>query len=295
MSNFLVNSGDQGSDDGALLQSIPTAMAPYAGLWSRLSTLSFDAPAAQFCFADRLARDNNWSPAFAARVVTEYRRFAFLARVTGHEVTPSDAVDQAWHLHLTYTRHYWGPFAQALGAPLHHGPTLGGPSERTRYADNYAKTLASYEQFFGELPSADIWPESAERFAAAPHMRRVDMRQMSKPAARNRSLATLVAGIGGTLTGAATTVFLLAATAQTGGAAQTFEALRANPKALVAIGSLLLLIGLIAASTMRRSSRSGDGATGGYANSGTGKDGSSGDNGGGDSGCGGGCGGNCGG
>ncbi len=45
----------------------------------------------------------------------EYRRFAFLAATAGHPVTPSDAVDQAWHLHLTYSRDYWDRFCPLLG------------------------------------------------------------------------------------------------------------------------------------------------------------------------------------
>jgi hypothetical protein len=75
-------------------------------LWERIQAYEPDDPRAAVPFSARLARDNGWSEEFAERVVAEYRRFAFLAVAAGHPVSPSDAVDQAWHLHLLYTR-YW--------------------------------------------------------------------------------------------------------------------------------------------------------------------------------------------
>ncbi|MEZ6192343.1 MAG: hypothetical protein R3C45_13785 [Phycisphaerales bacterium] len=51
-------------------------------------------------------------------MVNEYRRFCYLAIAAGHTVTPSDEVDQAWHLHLLYTRDYWEDFCpNVLGTP----------------------------------------------------------------------------------------------------------------------------------------------------------------------------------
>jgi hypothetical protein len=73
-------------------------------LWERIQAYEPDDPRAAVPFSARLARDNGWSEEFAERVVAEYRRFAFLAVAAGHPVSPSDAVDQAWHLHLLYTR-----------------------------------------------------------------------------------------------------------------------------------------------------------------------------------------------
>ena len=163
-------------------------------LWSRIEALEFDVPEARFSFSDRLARDNGWTLEFAARVLREYRKFAYLAARAGHEVTPSDEVDQAWHLHLTYTRHYWGPFVEALGNPLHHGPTQGGKSERQRYADNYERTLSSYKAAFGHAPPADIWPEAAIRFGDAPFMQRVNLRN-HRLVARSQSSSRSILGI----------------------------------------------------------------------------------------------------
>jgi len=111
------------------------------------------------------------------RVVDEYRRFCFLAATSEDELTPSDAVDQAWHLHLTYTRDYWDRFCPVvLRRPLHHGPTAGGNIERSRFFDQYALTLLRYEQVFGAPPPEDIWPSATRRLVDDPRARRVHPR-----------------------------------------------------------------------------------------------------------------------
>lgn len=134
-------------------------------LWQALERYQVGPPGAALGFTDRLARENRWQPAFAEQVIGEYKRFCYLAVTAGHEVTPSDAVDQAWHLHLTYSRDYWDRFCpEVLGAPLHHGPTAGGDAERARYFEQYAQTLKSYEAAFGEVPPVEVWPAAAQRF-----------------------------------------------------------------------------------------------------------------------------------
>ena len=83
----------------------------------------------------------------------------------GHPVTPSDQVDQAWHLHLTYTQSYWNDLCRdLLGRPLHHGPTRGGRVEKSKYGKWYQRTLDDYTRFFGHPPPADIWPPAEIRF-----------------------------------------------------------------------------------------------------------------------------------
>ncbi len=134
-------------------------------LWNRIKQFSLDDPEASFSFTHRLARDNHWSLAYADRVVTEYKKFMFLAVCCKHVVTPSDQVDQAWHLHMIYTRSYWDEFCGlVLKQPIHHGPTKGGKSETDKFVDLYELTKQSYRQKFGEAPAEDIWPSSQERF-----------------------------------------------------------------------------------------------------------------------------------
>jgi hypothetical protein len=145
-------------------------------LWQRIADHHIGPADASLSFTARLARENRWDAAHAERVVGEYRRFCYLAMTTGHEVTPSDAVDQAWHLHLTYSRDYWQTFCpKVLRADLHHGPTQGGPVERDRFYRQYAATLAAYEAAFGSPPPAHIWPTARQRFTVDPLGIRVNL------------------------------------------------------------------------------------------------------------------------
>jgi uncharacterized protein (TIGR04222 family) len=149
-----------------------------AELYQRIQAFSLDDPDADLAFSKRLARDNAWSAQYTQRVIEEYKKFTFLAVVAGHPVTPSDQVDQVWHLHLVYTHSYWREFCpNVLQTPLHHGPTRGGGSEHNKFNDWYSKTLASYEKFFGQAPPADIWPPADIRFDRDLHFVRVNTQQ----------------------------------------------------------------------------------------------------------------------
>lgn len=145
-------------------------------LWSRINSYEFDAVDVALPFSARLARDNNWSVDFAKRAIEEYKKFVFLAMTAGHPVTPSDEVDQVWHLHLLYTRSYWEDFSRILGKPLHHGPTLGGANEGRKFHTWYQNTLDSYSKVFAVAPPVDIWPEPVERFGDAQRFKRINTR-----------------------------------------------------------------------------------------------------------------------
>ncbi|WP_188316258.1 glycine-rich domain-containing protein [Chitinophaga agrisoli] len=135
-------------------------------LWDKLEAFTFDNPDTAFQFADRLARDNGWSKTYALAVIEEYRKFLFLCAISPTGVTPSDAVDQAWHLHLTYTHSYWTELCtHTLGKALQHNPTKGGQQEAQKYTDYYAYTLDLYQQKFGTIPPVDIWPNGKQRFS----------------------------------------------------------------------------------------------------------------------------------
>src|ERR1700730_3394403 len=95
-------------------------------LWARLKIMEIDPPDATTRFHHRLMQHNKWTDEFAGRVTEEYRRFLYLAARGRHPVTPSDTVDQAWHLHLIYTRYYWEELCgNILGLDLHHEPSAG--------------------------------------------------------------------------------------------------------------------------------------------------------------------------
>jgi hypothetical protein len=144
-------------------------------LMNRLQAYELDDIGARLSFSKRLARDNAWSETYAQRVIEEYKRFAFLAAAAGHPVTPSDQVDQVWHMHLIYSRAYWEDFCpNVLQTPLHHGPTKGGQQERSKFNEWYGKTLESYQRFFGTPAPADIWPAPQIRFNHDIHFARIN-------------------------------------------------------------------------------------------------------------------------
>lgn len=263
-------------------------------LWRRLSAHPLDQAKAEFPFSRRLARENGWSSGFTRRAIEEYRRFCYLAMVAGHEVTPSDAIDQVWHLHLQYTRDYWHEFCPSvLGRSLHHQPTRGGASERSRYRANYRATLASYRRHFGAPPPADLWPDEQTRFADAQHVRRVN--------ARHSLIIPLPAPL---LRLAMAAAFLLV----TGGALLAIPHSRAGDAAdapgsidTPLLSTIVLIVAVVVALIWRRlaqrtrrgniSDSSGCGGGGGTWSDSSDNDSSDNDSSGGDSGCGGGCGG----
>ena len=137
---------------------------PDDGLWQRIESFSVDEGDASFTFAERLARENRWSVSYANRVIGEYKRFLYLA-VTDGPAAPSDEVDQAWHLHLTYSRSYWVELCpKILRRPLHHHPTKGGPAEARKHVEWYERTMANYRREFHSEPPPDIWPSAEQRF-----------------------------------------------------------------------------------------------------------------------------------
>jgi uncharacterized protein (TIGR04222 family) len=154
-------------------------------LYKRIQAFALDRPDSQLSFSQRLAKDNGWSLGYTQRAIEEYKKFIFLAVAAGHPVTPSDQIDQVWHLHLTYTRLYWQEFCpKILQTTLHHEPTRGGSSEQLKFGSWYSKTLESYEQFFGHIPPIDIWPKPKDRFGRDLHFIRINSQQswvLSKP------------------------------------------------------------------------------------------------------------------
>jgi len=213
-------------------------------LLGRLMAMRIEPAGARLGFVARLARENGWTADHAGRVMTEYRRFLFLAATTGLEVTPSDAVDQAWHLHLAYSQHYWGVLCgNILGVPLHHGPTEGGRAERTRYDVQYRATLDSYRAAFGEAPPVDIWPDAATRFAPQ-RFERVDRSCHWVVPHRPAQAAVLLPALAG---------------CAAWGASANGEVVEASFGGIVAVG-LLLGFGAVIVNGIRRAGRRGGGS-----------------------------------
>ncbi|VAW87264.1 hypothetical protein MNBD_GAMMA16-366 [hydrothermal vent metagenome] len=129
-------------------------------------------------FIERLYRENLWDWEYCSRCILEYRKFVYLAMISEQEVTPSDEVDQVWHLHLLYTKSYWSELCQnTLSTSLHHMPTNGGNIESMRFEEQYQYTLDKYLETFGEYPPADIWPNTDKRFKNADKFVRVNSKR----------------------------------------------------------------------------------------------------------------------
>ncbi|MEZ5163668.1 MAG: hypothetical protein R2688_07940 [Fimbriimonadaceae bacterium] len=80
-------------------------------LFDRIMAFQVDSGTEALLFIKRLARENGWSIDFSQRVFEEYKRFAYLCMVSDQPCTPSDEVDQAWHLHMLYVESYLDDFA----------------------------------------------------------------------------------------------------------------------------------------------------------------------------------------
>ncbi|MFY7829234.1 MAG: hypothetical protein ACOVQ4_19040 [Flectobacillus sp.] len=134
-------------------------------LWNRIQQFELDVPNVSFPFSKRLARENGWTHEYALKVIEEYKKFIFLCCISPTPITPSDEVDQAWHLHLTYTQSYWIDFCQnTLQKHIHHNPTEGGNQEALKFDNYYSKSLQFYQEIFDTLPPQNIWRSHQERF-----------------------------------------------------------------------------------------------------------------------------------
>ncbi len=142
-------------------------------LWQKIKNFELDDPESSFCFSERLARENDWSILYSLRAIIEYKRFLFLICISENSQTPSDQVDQVWHLHLLYTQSYWVNFCGDLvKKEIHHGPTKG-KEQRALFKDLYSETLKLYERKFEKKPPSDIWPDVETRISEI-HFTRVN-------------------------------------------------------------------------------------------------------------------------
>lgn len=146
-------------------------------LLNKLSHFTLDEPNVSFSFSARLARENGWTKIYSLRVIEEYKKFLFLCCISETGVTPSDPVDQAWHLHLTYTKSYWIDLCKnTIGKEIHHNPTKGGRSEAKKFDRFYTGSHELYKEKFGYPPPADIWQDNTTRFSDI-DFRRVNLKK----------------------------------------------------------------------------------------------------------------------
>ncbi|MDM3871705.1 hypothetical protein QSV34_10095 [Porticoccus sp. W117] len=120
-------------------------------LWNRLRNHKI-ADRQYDLFITKLKQETGWKHNHCLEVVDEYKRFCYLATLQQGMVSPSPAIDLVWHLHLTFTKSYWGRFcSEILGAELHHTPS------DTQMQMQFEKTLALYRAEFGKEPPQLVW------------------------------------------------------------------------------------------------------------------------------------------
>jgi len=182
-------------------------------LWAKIAAFRFNDEDAAFKFSHRLARENGWTIAYSKRVIQEYKKFIFLCCVSPSAVTPSDQVDQVWHLHLTYTKSYWTDLCQnTLAQEIHHTPTKGGFAEGKKFNERYTATLDLYKDKFNAKPPKSIWPDNEIRFSDI-HFQRVNLKNywlLRKPDWSTNSVALFIAVV-------ATLLFVLSSSSGTTG------------------------------------------------------------------------------
>lgn len=180
----------------------------------RILAFRVDDDRSDLSFLKRLAIENGWSHEFATEAFEEYKRFLVLCHESGTMVTPSDVVDEVWHLHLSYTRSYWIELCRdTIGRDLHHDPTVGGAAEDAKFREAYEATLKRYERRFGEAPDPKFWPSSDARFQPISNIVKVDRGKSLIVSRRTAGLILLAVGaitLPGCTAGQVSLVILLA-------------------------------------------------------------------------------------
>lgn len=101
----------------------------------------------------RIIKEHKTCPCCAEAAVREMKRMLYLHALSGEPVSPSEAIDPAWHEMLAFTRFYQD-FAHFIGVFVHHDPTPGPPDG----GNMYKRTKILYQQHFGIEPDPSMWP-----------------------------------------------------------------------------------------------------------------------------------------
>ncbi len=108
-----------------------------------------------------------WEKSFGLLAMREYYKFLILAKISKVEITPSEAIDEVWHLHILHTKNY-AEFNDKCGGFLHHFPGL--PTQKVRWNRQYELTLELYREVFLEEPPQSVWPGQPKKETRAPIM-----------------------------------------------------------------------------------------------------------------------------
>mmetsp|Transcript_10629 Transcript_10629/g.12098 ORF Transcript_10629/g.12098 Transcript_10629/m.12098 type:complete len:453 (-) Transcript_10629:480-1838(-) len=115
-------------------------------------------------FLDNLMMEQLLDANTANKWLLEYRKYLVLAHLTDNMISPSEQVDQVWHLHMTYTQHYKATYQTLIERDFKHSPSSGGSSEGKKFEKIYEDTLDFYKQVFMTDAPPDVWETTQQRF-----------------------------------------------------------------------------------------------------------------------------------
>ena len=110
-----------------------------------------------------LERKYRLSNRLANQYVEEYKNFLILAIFSENQLTPSEQVDQVWHIHQFSTKNYRKFCYTVFGELILHSPSDGDDPDK--YRTWYKNTLQKYHEVLGIPPARHIWPELDVRFS----------------------------------------------------------------------------------------------------------------------------------
>lgn len=90
-----------------------------------------------------------WDTKLVNSIEIEYKRFLYLAHMTGDAV-PTKEVDTMWHQHILDTRAYARDCFNVFGYFMHHFPYLGmrGEDDKKLLQSKFAITQEAYQATF---------------------------------------------------------------------------------------------------------------------------------------------------
>lgn len=119
----------------------------------------FNPPRICVSFEHNLRKDGDWTDESARRITMIYRQFLYLKALSGETLTPSEAMDRAWHLHLSFPENY-AALCAAVGRDIPHRTDL----TRKECRAAYERGRAEFQREFG-LPDRDLWPSLTDAAA----------------------------------------------------------------------------------------------------------------------------------
>ena len=171
--------------------------ADYCRLYQAIQNVNLDKGGHLGHFNSQLAQENTWSGTYAAAVIVEYRRFLLLSCLDEQPIRASDAVNQAWFLHMRFSHSYWDDLCgKVLRRPLYHEP-LTAADKNQQLRTQYQRALERYKEVFEVDPPEDIWPNIGEflELEQTATFQRVDTRFYVWKPANNLKASNITIGI----------------------------------------------------------------------------------------------------